>query len=80
MLQTPEGLAPASGFEARMREWLAGSGRQPTFARAFREMQPLLDSANMQQANWLAMRDAIVDAVEQGGHDGVLVLHGTDTL
>ncbi|MBH3436614.1 asparaginase [Pseudomonas citronellolis] len=80
MLQTSEGLAPASGFEARMREWLAGSGRQPTFAWAFREMQPLLDSANMQQANWLAMRDAIVDAVEQGGHDGVLVLHGTDTL
>jgi len=45
-----------------------------------RELDPLIDSANMQQANWLAMRDAIVDAVERDGHDGVLVLHGTDTL
>ena len=41
---------------------------------------PLIDSPNMQQANWLAMRDAIVEAVKQDGHDGVLLLHGTDTL
>lgn len=80
MLQTAEGLAPASGFEARMRDWLASTGRHPGFAWRLEEMQPLLDSANMQQANWLAMRDAIVEAVEQGGHDAVLVLHGTDTL
>ncbi|MDF3932552.1 asparaginase [Pseudomonas citronellolis] len=80
MLQTPTGLAPAGGFEARMRAWLADSGKAPAFAWGFHELQPLLDSANMQQANWLAMRDAIVTAVEQGGHDGVLVLHGTDTL
>ncbi|WP_371366746.1 asparaginase [Pseudomonas sp. QL9] len=80
MLQTAEGLAPASGFEARMRGWLADSGRTPSFAWRLQEMQPLLDSANMQQSNWLAMRDAIVEAVDQGGHDGVLVLHGTDTL
>lgn len=80
MLQTAEGLAPASGFETRLRDWLAETGRQPSFAWRLQEMQPLLDSANMQQANWLAMRDAIVEAVEQGGHDGVLVLHGTDTL
>lgn len=33
----------------------------------------------MQQHNWLAMRDAIVTAVD-AGHDGVLVLHGTDSL
>lgn len=79
MLQTAEGLAPAGGFEARMREQLHGHG-ETHLDWSFTELQPLLDSANMTQANWLAMRDAIVNAVEQGGHDGVLVLHGTDTL
>ncbi|MFS2125393.1 asparaginase [Pseudomonas sp. Pseusp97] len=79
MLQTAEGLAPAGGFEARMREQLQGHG-EIRLDWSFAELQPLLDSANMTQANWLAMRDAIVHAVEQGGHDGVLVLHGTDTL
>lgn len=79
MLQTAEGLAPAGGFEARMREQLQGE-HQLRLDWRFAELQPLLDSANMTQANWLAMRDAIVHAVEQGGHDGVLVLHGTDTL
>ncbi|UCL84470.1 asparaginase [Pseudomonas sp. HS-18] len=79
MLQTAEGLAPAGGFEARMREQLQGHG-EIHLDWSFSELQPLLDSANMTQANWLAMRDAIVGAVEECDHDGVLVLHGTDTL
>ncbi|WP_271409853.1 asparaginase [Pseudomonas sp. Q1-7] len=77
MLQTSEGLAPASGFEARMREQLDDQGLALTWH--FQELLPLIDSANMRQANWLAMRDAVVEAVERG-HDGVLLLHGTDTL
>lgn len=80
MLQTAAGLAPAGGFEARMREYLAGRADAPQVQWSLRELNPLIDSANMQQANWLAMRDAIVEAVEQQGHDGILVLHGTDTL
>lgn len=80
MLETAEGLAPAGGFEARMREWLAANPDAPRIGWTLRELSPLLDSANMQQSNWLAMRDAIVEAVKQGGHDGVLLLHGTDTL
>ncbi|WP_342650360.1 asparaginase [Pseudomonas sp. REB1044] len=80
MLQTPEGLAPAGGFDARMREHLAQRSDAPDLQWTLRELNPLIDSANMQQANWLAMRDAIVEAVERDGHDGVLVLHGTDTL
>lgn len=80
MLETPEGLAPAGGFEARMRDHLAQCSDAPQLRWALRELDPLIDSANMQQANWLAMREAIVEAVERDGHDGVLVLHGTDTL
>ncbi|WP_406820740.1 asparaginase [Pseudomonas sp. KnCO4] len=79
MLETPEGLAPAGGFEARMREHFALMADAPKVNWALQEMNPLLDSANMQQHNWLAMRDAIVAAVD-AGHDAVLVLHGTDSL
>ncbi|MDH1109629.1 asparaginase [Pseudomonas otitidis] len=80
MLQTAQGLAPAGGFEARMREHLASQPTAPALDFTFAEMLPLLDSANMTQAQWLAMRDVIVDAVREGGHDAVLLLHGTDTL
>lgn len=79
MLETAEGLAPAGGFDARMREHLAQLTDAPQVHWTLQEMNPLLDSANMQQHNWLAMRDAIVAAVD-AGHDGVLVLHGTDSL
>lgn len=80
MLETPQGLAPGGGFEARMRDYLAAHPESPGIRWTLRELSPLLDSANMQQANWLAMCDAIVEAVKKDGHDGILVLHGTDTL
>jgi L-asparaginase len=80
MLETPQGLAPGGGFEARMRDYLAAHRESPGIRWTLRELSPLLDSANMQQANWLAMCDAIVEAVKKDGHDGILVLHGTDTL
>ncbi|AZP70183.1 asparaginase [Pseudomonas poae] len=76
MQASANGLAPASGFEARMREQLAN---QPLPAWKFREMAPLIDSANMTPAYWQRLRTAVIDAVDQGC-DGVLILHGTDTL
>ncbi len=80
MLETPQGLAPGGGFEARMRDYLAAHPESSGIRWTLRELSPLLDSANMQQANWLAMCDAIVEAVKKDGHDSILVLHGTDTL
>lgn len=76
MQASANGLAPASGFEARMREQLA---HQPAPAWRFREMSPLIDSANMTPAYWQHLRSAVVEAVDEGC-DGVLILHGTDTL
>ena len=76
MQASANGLAPASGFEARMREQLANL-HLPTWH--FQEMAPLIDSANMTPAYWQRLRTAVIDAVEQGC-DGVLILHGTDTL
>jgi L-asparaginase len=74
------GLAPASGFEARMAAQLADLPDLIVPQWRFREMSPLIDSANMTPAYWLRLRDAVVEAVEVEGCDAVLVLHGTDTL
>ncbi len=76
MQASANGLAPASGFEARMREQLANVSVP---AWRFREMSPLIDSANMTPAYWQRLRTAVVEAVDEGC-DAVLILHGTDTL
>ena len=80
MQASASGLAPASGFEARMRDFLASQPHVQIPQWRFREMSPLIDSANMTPAYWLRLRSAIIEAVEQDGCDSVLVLHGTDTL
>lgn len=79
MQMSTAGLAPASGFEARLRaQQTVQSERIPAWT--FRELLPPIDSANMNQTNWLAMAEAIRTGVEEDGCDAVLVLHGTDTL
>ena len=80
MQASADGLVPADGFEARLRAEQAAHPERPAPAWVFRELAPPIDSANMNQGHWLAMRDAIVGAVTEDGCDAVLLLHGTDTL
>lgn len=80
MQASASGLAPASGFEARMREYLHSQPELMVPQWRFREMSPLIDSANMSPAYWQQLREAVVDAVDVQGCDSVLILHGTDTL
>jgi len=80
MQASENGLAPASGFEARMAEQLAALPEMVVPQWSFREMSPLIDSANMTPAYWQRLREALVDAIEAQGCDAVLILHGTDTL
>jgi L-asparaginase len=80
MQASAHGLAPASGFEARMREYLASQPELVVPQWRFREMSPLIDSANMSPGYWQQLREAVVDAVDVQGCDSVLILHGTDTL
>jgi len=74
------GLAPASGFEARLRAQQTLETGRDLPAWSFRELLPPIDSANMSQSHWLTMVEAIRAGIEQDGCDAVLVLHGTDTL
>lgn len=66
MQMSAEGLAPASGFEARLRAQQVREA-QPLPEWIFRELLPPIDSANMNQHNWLAMVAAIRAGVEQDG-------------
>jgi L-asparaginase len=80
MQMSAQGLAPASGFEARMRAQQALESGSPLPEWRFRALLPAIDSANMSQANWLAMVAAIRSGIDEEGCDAVLLLHGTDTL
>ena len=80
MQASAHGLAPAAGFEARMREHLHSQPDLVVPAWHFREMTPLIDSANMNPAYWQQLREAVIEAVDGQGCDSVLILHGTDTL
>lgn len=80
MQASANGLAPASGFETRMRDYLHSQPELVVPNWRFREMTPLIDSANMTPAYWQRLRDAVIEAVEVDGCDSVLILHGTDTL
>jgi L-asparaginase len=80
MQASANGLAPASGFEARMRQEVTERPHLPIPRWSFSELLPLIDSANMTPAHWQRLREAIVHAVSVEGCDAVLVLHGTDTL
>lgn len=79
MQPSVDGLTPAAGFDSRI------CARQQELsldlpAWQFHALLPPIDSANMNQHHWLAMAEAIRHGVEADGCDGVLVLHGTDTL
>lgn len=80
MQASANGLAPASGFEARMAEQLAAQPELKVPNWRFRELLPLIDSANMTPVYWQRLREAVIDAVDVQGCDAVLILHGTDTL
>jgi L-asparaginase len=79
MQMSAAGLVPASGFEVCLRRQQTLQA-QPLPEWIFRELLPPIDSANMNQHNWLAMVTAIRAGIEQDSCDGVLLLHGTDTL
>lgn len=76
MADTPTGLAPQAGLlkstllsDTRLADW-----RSHTLS--WQEWQPLIDSSNIRPGHWYELRDQI-NSTEC---DGVLIIHGTDTL
>jgi L-asparaginase len=76
MADTPSGLSPQAGL---MKSRLDGDSRLTNWKEhrlSWHEWQPLIDSSNIRPGHWYHLRDQIAAA----DCDGVLIIHGTDTL
>jgi len=76
----PDGWQPAAGFDTRIRAVEAQRRDACAVPWIYLAVEPPIDSSNITQQHWLAMREEIVRAVSNGECGGVLILHGTDTL
>ncbi|MBE9610347.1 asparaginase [Chitinilyticum piscinae] len=70
----PEGLAPALDDVAERLHALL----EPRELLSFRSLPRLLDSSCMQPSDWQVIAREVAQALQD--HDGVLLLHGTDTM
>jgi len=78
MSRTPDGYAPAPGFLAAQMAAMPELADASMPAYDLHEYTPLLDSSNMQPADWVRIGQDIVAHYE--AYDGFIVLHGTDTM
>ncbi|MCX6027872.1 MAG: asparaginase [Chloroflexi bacterium] len=78
MRRTADGYAPAPGWLAAQMAAMPelADPRMPSYD--IHEYDPLLDSSNMQPADWVAIGQDI--CAHYDGYDGFIVLHGTDTM
>ena len=70
------GLVPDIGFEARLKEWIEDFSLG--FSIKIRTLMPLIDSADAIPEHWLKLSQEIMRT--QATSDGVVILHGTDTM
>ncbi|RBP84340.1 asparaginase [Marinomonas rhizomae] len=77
MVQTEQGLAPASGLQERIEMALGASiNTLPSFEVL--EISPLIDSANITPKHWTKLVSIL--NVHWQDYDGFVILHGTDTM
>ncbi|MGO2355900.1 MAG: asparaginase [Marinomonas foliarum] len=77
MVQTEQGLAPASGLQERIETALGMSlNTLPSFEVL--EIAPLIDSANITPKHWTKLVSIL--ATHWQDYDGFIILHGTDTM
>lgn len=78
MQASPDGYAPSAGFAKRLAAQLALYGEAALPAYRLVEMAPAIDSADLEPHVWNRIVEAL--AHHWDDHDGVVILHGTDTL
>ncbi|WP_069383607.1 asparaginase [Halomonas caseinilytica] len=81
MVDSPQGLVPGRDFEDRLRRALATLSPErraalPDFQ--MRETSRPIDSSAATPADWRDLATLVADHYQ--AHDGVVILHGTDTL
>lgn len=78
MRRTAQGYAPEPGYLAQQMRHLPELNHPAIPHYHIHEYTPLLDSANMTPAGWLAIAEDIARHYDE--YDGFVVLHGTDTM
>ncbi|MCB1622369.1 MAG: type I asparaginase [Thiothrix sp.] len=78
MLPSAQGYVPAAGFAQRLAERLGHQAASDLPTWDLIERERLIDSADLQPADWLGIAQELVRHWE--AYDGFVVLHGTDTL
>jgi len=78
MRRTADGYAPAPGFLAEQMAAMPELADPAMPAYDLHEYAPLLDSSNMQPADWVRIGQDII--AHYDAYDGFIVLHGTDTM
>lgn len=78
MHEGPRGYEPRQGYLAKLLERMPELHDPSMPQVALVEFQPLLDSADNRPADWLRMAQEIAARYDQ--IDGVVLLHGTDTM
>ncbi|QTF93051.1 asparaginase domain-containing protein [Halomonas sp. BM-2019] len=78
MRPSPAGYVPGEGFAERLETQLAAHGGEALPTYRLVEMAPAIDSANLEPQAWNRLVEAL--ARHWADHDGMVILHGTDTL
>ncbi len=78
MRPSPAGYVPGEGFAERLAAQLAAHGGEALPSYRLVEMAPAIDSANLEPPTWNRLVEVL--ARHWDDHDGVVILHGTDTL
>lgn len=79
MEATPDGLQPMAGFGALLKRRLGETASATPLPDCdVVELDKLIDSANLQPAQWPVIAGELVRRWE--AYDGFVVLHGTDTM
>lgn len=78
MRRTADGYAPAPGYLASQMAEIPELRDPRMPAYDIHEYTPLLDSSNMNPADWVRIGQDIV--AHYDAYDGFIVLHGTDTM
>lgn len=77
MVQTKNGLTPASGLQERIENAMGESlSTLPSFEVL--ELSPLIDSANITPGHWTKLMHIL--SVHWQDYEGFIILHGTDTM
>ncbi|PKM93785.1 MAG: L-asparaginase 1 [Firmicutes bacterium HGW-Firmicutes-1] len=78
MVRTEKGYAPQKGYMQKELDTFSELKADIMPEYSIKEYEPLLDSSNMSQMEWIKIAKDIEEHYDE--YDGFVILHGTDTM